>query len=76
MPDRNLELEAEIAKTPDEVAPYLVYADWLQQHGDPRGELIALSVELEHAPRRWSSMACRRGCARSSITAVDTGTSR
>ncbi len=31
-----------IARAPDDQAGYLVYADWLQQHGDPRGELIAL----------------------------------
>lgn len=35
-------LEAKLLEDPDDVATYLVYADWLQQHGDPRGELIAL----------------------------------
>ena len=38
------ELLAQIAAAPDDVAPYLVYADWLQQRGDPRGRLIALQV--------------------------------
>ena len=27
--------------------PYLVYADWLQQNGDPRGELITLQHQRE-----------------------------
>ena len=44
---RNAELEAAIAAAPDEVEPYLVYADWLQSRGDPRGELIT----LQHAMR-------------------------
>ena len=34
---------AAIAETPDDPRPYLVYADWLQEHGDPLGHLIALS---------------------------------
>ena len=37
---RNLELEAMIAAAPHDPSPYLVYADWLQQAGDARGELI------------------------------------
>jgi uncharacterized protein (TIGR02996 family) len=39
---RNRDLEAAIAVDPDLPGPYLVYADWLQEHGDPRGELITL----------------------------------
>jgi uncharacterized protein (TIGR02996 family) len=31
-----------IARDPEDPAPYLVYADWLQARGEPRGELIAL----------------------------------
>jgi uncharacterized protein (TIGR02996 family) len=31
-----------IAEQPDDDAPRLVYADWLQEQGDPRGEFIAL----------------------------------
>jgi uncharacterized protein (TIGR02996 family) len=37
---RHPALEAEILAQPDEAGPYLVYADWLQQQEDPRGELI------------------------------------
>ncbi|QSQ17586.1 WGR domain-containing protein [Myxococcus landrumensis] len=38
----NPELEAAILKAPDDEAAYLVYGDWLQGQGDPRGEFIAL----------------------------------
>ena len=36
------ELLAAIVAAPDDDDNYLVYADWLQSRGDPRGELIAL----------------------------------
>jgi uncharacterized protein (TIGR02996 family) len=39
---RNRELEDAIARDPTAVAPYLVYADWLNERGDPRGELISV----------------------------------
>jgi len=39
------ELEAQLRADPDAVEPYLVYADFLQEHGDPMGELIALGVK-------------------------------
>ncbi len=45
---RDARLEAAIARTPDDPAGYLVYADWLEQQGDPRGELVA----LHHAGKR------------------------
>jgi uncharacterized protein (TIGR02996 family) len=38
----NPELEAAIIQDPDNADAYLVYGDWLQGQGDPRGELIAL----------------------------------
>lgn len=43
---RNPSLEKTIAKSPDDVDGYLVYADWLTANGDPRGELIAVQHEL------------------------------
>lgn len=48
---RNLPLEAAIRADRTDPAPYLVYADWLQQHGHPFGELIVLShqVDLDNA---------------------------
>lgn len=41
MTSRNPDLEAQIAEDPDDAAAYLVYGDWLQAAGDPRGKLIA-----------------------------------
>ncbi len=36
---------------PDDDQPRLVYADWLDEQGDPRGEFIRLQVELaRHGP--------------------------
>jgi uncharacterized protein (TIGR02996 family) len=40
--DEQARFEAAIACDPDDGDAYLVYADWLQQRGDPRGELIVL----------------------------------
>jgi uncharacterized protein (TIGR02996 family) len=37
---RNADLEREILAANHDPAAYLVYADWLQTQGDPRGELI------------------------------------
>jgi uncharacterized protein (TIGR02996 family) len=42
-------LEAALRERPDDVAAHLVYGDWLQARGDPRGELVALQVELARA---------------------------
>jgi uncharacterized protein (TIGR02996 family) len=36
----------EIAAAPDDDAPRLVYADWLEERGDPRGEFIRIQCEL------------------------------
>src|SRR4051812_31229918 len=53
----NEDLEATILANPDDDAPYLVYADWLQSHGDPRGELMAVQVALEKDPDDESLLA-------------------
>src|SRR5688572_23115268 len=44
MDARNPDLEAAIAASPLDREPYSVFADWLQQQGDPRGELISLQL--------------------------------
>lgn len=44
------ELVAAIHGAPDDPEAYLVAADWLQQRGDPHGELIALSIALARDP--------------------------
>lgn len=41
---RNPDLEAAITAHPLDRDPYLVFADWLQQQGDPRGELMSLQL--------------------------------
>ncbi len=35
---------------PDDVVARLVLADWLEERGDPRGELVRVQMELERAP--------------------------
>jgi uncharacterized protein (TIGR02996 family) len=37
-------MESELLLAPHDDAPRLVFADWLQQRGDPRGEFIALQI--------------------------------
>jgi uncharacterized protein (TIGR02996 family) len=45
---RNLAIEQQIERDVDRDENFLIYADWLQANGNPRGELIAL--EAAHAP--------------------------
>jgi uncharacterized protein (TIGR02996 family) len=56
----NFELEsllAAVVTAPDDDAPRLACADWLQQHGDPaRAEFIRLQLEVA---RRWDSPQVR-----------------
>jgi uncharacterized protein (TIGR02996 family) len=40
-------LEAAIRANPDDRAAHSAYADYLQEQGDPRGELIAVQLALE-----------------------------
>lgn len=47
---RNEDLEIALGREPEDPAPFLVYADWLQAQGDPRGELIALQHGAEARP--------------------------
>src|SRR5207249_6247262 len=39
-----------IRAAPDDDGPRLIYADWLEERGDPRGEFIRLQVELARLP--------------------------
>ncbi|MDQ3338138.1 MAG: TIGR02996 domain-containing protein [Myxococcota bacterium] len=48
--DDGSRLLAEVLADPEAEAPRLVYADWLQQHEDPRGELIALQLQPSRTP--------------------------
>jgi uncharacterized protein (TIGR02996 family) len=47
---RNEELEAAILENPSDPATWLVYGDWLTEHGDPRGELIAVQAQRAERP--------------------------
>lgn len=46
----NPQLEEAIHANPRSPDAYLVYGDWLQSQGDPRGELIAIQAALANAP--------------------------
>jgi uncharacterized protein (TIGR02996 family) len=39
-----------LRETPDDLALRLVYADWLDDAGDSRGELVRLQCELDRTP--------------------------
>src|SRR5437588_11672378 len=39
-----------IAEDPGDDAPRLVFADWLEEQGDPRGEFMRLQVRLARLP--------------------------
>lgn len=56
----NPEMEALIDASPDDPQAYLVYADWLQQQGDARGELITVQCALAQAPDSHKPTADQR----------------
>ena len=43
-------LLAAIAVSPDDSLPRLVYADWLDEQGDPRAELVRVAEEMRRHP--------------------------
>src|SRR5579875_3108153 len=47
----------DILTHPDDDAPRLIYADWLDERNDPRGEFIRVQCALaqlsDEDPRRW-----------------------
>jgi uncharacterized protein (TIGR02996 family) len=53
-------LVAAIEAAPEAHAPYLVYGDWLESHGDPRGELIAYGAQLAKHPGQRDMRARHR----------------
>jgi uncharacterized protein (TIGR02996 family) len=50
---REASFEQALVDDPEQVEGYLVYADWLQARGEPRGELIA----VQHAMREHANAA-------------------
>ena len=57
---RHLDLEAAIAAAPDDVATYLVYADWLESQGDRRCELIRMQHAMRVRPDPSTFMAYKK----------------
>ena len=51
-PKQEARLLDAVVSAPDDDAPRLVYADWLMEQGDPRGELIALMIAGERPEQR------------------------
>jgi uncharacterized protein (TIGR02996 family) len=51
----------EIAAHPDDDAPRLIYADWLEERGDPQGQFIRVQCELARMPdsARWEELLPR-----------------
>jgi uncharacterized protein (TIGR02996 family) len=56
----------DILAHPDDMAPRLIYADWLTEHGDAeRGELIRVQIDLDREERedryspRWRELSAR-----------------
>jgi uncharacterized protein (TIGR02996 family) len=53
---------AAIRASPDDDWLRLVYADWLEERGDPRGEFIRVQLALARLPEheeRWAELAAR-----------------
>ena len=44
-------LEMALVENPDDVASHMAYADYLEEQGDPRGELVRIGLALEDATR-------------------------
>jgi uncharacterized protein (TIGR02996 family) len=50
-PAQNPQLESQIAKDPTNDDNFSVYADWLQEQGDVRGELAGLQMQAAKKPK-------------------------
>jgi uncharacterized protein (TIGR02996 family) len=58
MPTHDEFLQAILA-SPTDNGPRLIYADWLDEHGDPRGEFIRVQCTLEGLPCSRGQHTCR-----------------
>jgi uncharacterized protein (TIGR02996 family) len=71
-----------IKSQPEDGAVWLVYADWLEERGDPRGELIRIEEEMRSLPaysdRYWGLKprrnALRQGCDKEWLQRLKYGT--
>lgn len=64
MNDERAALEAEIDARPDDRRRYAVLADWYQEHGDARGELMALQLSSTGSDREAELIAAEHVDAR------------
>jgi uncharacterized protein (TIGR02996 family) len=62
-----------LAETPDDVASWSVYGDFLQAQSDPRGELISLMLQREQHPSPRLFDAQRRLLAKHAAALVPAG---
>jgi uncharacterized protein (TIGR02996 family) len=62
--DQERALVEAIRAEPEDDAPRLVLADWLQERGDPRGELIHAQVRWYQARQAWDYAAMKQNAAR------------
>ena len=58
--ERDPKQEAQIEQSPKDIDLYLVYADWLEMQGDPRGQLIEVQAQLLKKPDDKSLVAAER----------------
>lgn len=68
---RDAELEAAIIADPESPAAYEVYADWLLERGEPRGELVTVQLERERAPTDPALAARERALLAPYVEALD-----
>jgi uncharacterized protein (TIGR02996 family) len=63
---------AAIAADPHDRLPRLVYADWLDERDDPRGELVRLEdglLDIPPADDRYWELRARRNAPRAAVDA-------
>lgn len=67
---RNDPFLEEVSARPDDVGLRLIYADWLEEQGDPRGELIRVQEEMAALPvhsDRYAELKPRRNALRRQV---------
>jgi uncharacterized protein (TIGR02996 family) len=64
------ELLRRLSANPEDREAWLAFADWLQQAGDPRGELIALDDALDREPKTKSARRGELEAARTELLAA------
>ena len=57
---RNETIEATLLRAPDDIATYLAYADWLDERGDPRAELIRAQHAMQAGADTTAFLALKK----------------